>query len=261
MILDALKYFGDLAAKAAGEAKVTVTRDPRRPGRLLLLRPDGTHGVDEFLIDDRHHTLESVDQFSQLLAQFPEGTFPNATIWVGSKDGWGIAELVFDNAPESHRRDRAVCVLSPTPEYLALASAQNLDQKRMRSLLRHTLADCDVPPRLLVWVSNVRWSARNEAKGVIVAGRESLGRDVELSADSVGELPPEDIDLNVRIFTDRALPERRTIRFGFDVDLETRTMSLVPRGDALAQALDYALLEAANVVGETTDLDVVMGRP
>lgn len=266
MIADALKFLCDLGEKAGVSGRAAIVPDPSVPGGSLVLSSDGGVRMMSPPVVDRTHTLQSIDQFGQILElekdPLLEGKKP--CVFVGTDDcGNGLATLVFDASAGSNRRSRATCRMDYTHAYSVLFNESWYSQRDMRSILMDDLSDCGVPAKLLNWVSSVRFASKSESRGTITAGKESLGRDLELEADSAGEPAPEFVELSVRVFQGRATSDRYPIKCRFVVDVEERRMRLVPVGDIMARTVEKALADVIaiiqTIVGD--EVPVIYGLP
>lgn len=248
-------------ALAAGEAdgKLALVSPPAEPKHVYLaIKPDGSYEKLEAEPAPRAHTLASLDQ----VAPYAEEKGGESTVvWY---DESGVTVILDDRT----RRDVARLKFETTPQFQRVVRLDverpAFSQRDFRKLIRIDLAGCFESPRLLTWVSDVRFGTATNAAGNLRNERESLGRDIDAQAvSSAGEIPDE-VPLSVRIFADPALAGRQGIRCVFDLDVQSQEFRLIPLPLQVRSAIDCELAYIGEkLTGELDGLDVPLfrGRP
>jgi len=225
-------------AVAASDAKdkLAIVRPPVEPPHIYFaVRPDGSYERIEAAPAPRAHRLASLDQ----VAPYVEGKGgAHTVVWY---DETGVTVILDDQT----RRDQAVLEFRRTPQFERLVALDEdrpgFAQRDFRKLIRIELAGCFDSPRLLNWVSDVRFGSATNATGALRNERESLGRDIDAQAISgAGEIPDE-VPLSVRLFSDPALVERQGVRCIFDLDIPGQQFRLIPLPLEVRSAIEREL--------------------
>lgn len=247
MIAEALNVIQDSARLAAGAVnKVAVVTLPQEPKKYAVVKADGTVEFRDVAPADRKHCLGEIGEVAGFVKFAEESLKGKPSVWYAPD---GVIVVVAD-APDSHRADRAVAPLIGTQTYATLLAvgAKWLAQKDFVRLLRVTLADAatDSSQQLLKAARVISFSATSGGKALAEHGRQSLGRDIEEQVTSeVGDIP-EEVEFNVRLFTDPGLTRRFPVRCAVDINAKDATFNLCP----LAEQLDDALSQQLELIGE-----------
>lgn len=262
MITEALRTLETWIREAAGaKGKVDLVDLPGDKTSFGIVRPDGTLEIQERLPQPRNIALSTVESVAEFYTHASENLdYDEASIWYAENK---IA-IVLDDGPDGARRSLACCTLENTGEWdaLLLAGENWYPQKQFVRLLRNTFGQCatDSSRRLLHTSRIVAFSQSVAGHGKIEHGRESLGRDIEADVRSEAGDIPEEITLNVRIFTDPYTTARHEIRCLVDVNAREGTFNLSPLEGDLNDAIEA---ETARIVDrlKQTGGPVFLGQP
>lgn len=173
--------------------------------------------------------LNSVDQVPEFAKRIKDEWKGNPAIY------YDLDAIVIsvDDSLESHRRDHATLKLEKTPEWELVSSGairKPRTQKEFLRLLRVDLQECgtDSLDKLIEVCRKLSHSSRESGSREINAGRESMGRSVESEIRSEAGDIPQTVDLNVRLFEDRAISIRRTVRCQVEIDASENAFELIP---------------------------------
>lgn len=173
--------------------------------------------------------LNSVDQVPEFAKRIKDEWKGNPAIYY---DLDRIA-ICIDDSLDSHRRDYAKLRLEKTPEWELVSSGairKPRTQKEFLRLLRVDLQECgtDSLDKLIEVCRKLSHSSRESGSREITAGRESMGRSVEAELRSEAGEIPQRVDLNVRLFEDRAISIQRTVRCQVEIDAAENAFELIP---------------------------------
>ena len=247
MIAEALSLIQTTAQNAASAAsKVAVVALPQEPKKYAVVKADGTVEFRDVAPQDRKHCLGEIGEVAEFVKFAADTLKGKPSVWYAAD---GVIVVVAD-APESHRADRAVAPLIATQSYATLLSIGTkwLPQKEFVRLLRVTLADAatDSTRQLLKAARVISFSATSGGKALAEHGRQSIDRSIEEQVSSeVGDLP-EEVEFNVRLFTDPGLTRRFAVRCAVDINAKDATFNLCP----LAEQLDDALSQQLELIGD-----------
>lgn len=257
---DTLDLIQKTAVNASGaKDKIVVLPYPNDPlQRSVLVSPDGTFTEVEPGPAPRKVTLLSVDQ----VLGFCESHRDNCSVWISPSR----VEIVIDDSKESRRLERAVVPLDRTIANQTLQTflddETELDQKSFIRVLRLKLFDClDKEGRDAITVlRTINFSNSTTGHGVVEKSRESLGREIEAEVRSdAGEIPDE-LLLNIRLYEDRALQRRFTIRCALEIDSRKATFSLCPLPGQLEDAVATQMQMISEMLVDSCDR-VFFGTP
>ncbi len=263
---ETLQLLQDTAQKAASAhdklALVAMPTEPYAEVRLVL--PDGTAEEAVVNIPPRKHRLGNVAEVARYTA-LAELTIlmTDATVWYNRQS----VNVVFnDRHDDDDLRGRATVDLVESPELVELRRFESgekwLGQKEFVFLCRSKFNRClENADQFLRTIRSIKFYANESGHGNIQKSRESLGRSIESEVSSeFGEIPDE-ITLNVKVFTDATLKGTRPIRCAFDVDQQTGKMRLVPLAGEIESAVDAEVETIGEMLGNSVKLPIVCGQP
>lgn len=240
MITEALKTLEGWVREAAGaKGKVELVDVPGDKTSFGIVRPDGSIEMRARLPQPRNVTLSTVESVADFYTHASENLdFDEASIWFAKDE----IVIVLDDGDREVRRNSAICTLETTEEWdsLLLAGENWYPQKQFVRMLRNTFGPCatDSSRRLLQTARIIAFNQSVAGHGKVELGRESLGRDIEAEVRSEAGDIPEEITLNVRIFTDPYTTARHEIRCLVDVNAREGTFNLAPLEGDLNDALE-----------------------
>ena len=147
------------------------------------------------------------------------------TIFIGEQ----VVTALFDET--GNRRERIIWKLMSAQAFTAVLSANgwSMAQKDAIAFLRHTVRGDTQPPSLLSTIRQLRFTSNASGSSSVSAGRESLGKSVEMAIAGVDGALPEDIKLRVpvyeNLFDSESSPQRFTIDTALDCDVQTQTLT------------------------------------
>jgi len=254
--LETLELIQDTAVKASGAAgKLELVHPEQEPPHIYLaVKADGSFEKKEAGPKARNHRLITLDEVVRFATE--KGS-ESSVIWY---DRGGIVIVVDDET----RRDFATLSLNLTPQMVLLQHLEKnkpgFDQKAFRKMLRIELGDCQRDPRLLNWVSDLKFANMSGAIGQFSNNRESLGTDIDAQAVSGAGECPDDVALDVRTFDDPQLPERQGIRCAFDFSPQEREFRLVPYPLEVHNAIELEVTFIGEKLRGSTDVPCFRGR-
>lgn len=257
---DTVALIQETAVKASGAInKVAIVTPECEPDHVyLVVKPDGTCDRREAGPEPRAHRLAGIDQVVPFVAAKMTA---NTVVWY-DRDG---VHVVLD---DTTRRDVAILKFVYTSQFARVmlldVDRPGFTQKDFRKLIRIELAGCFDSPRLLNWVSDVRFGAASNTAGNLRSDRESLGKDVDAQAVSgAGEIPDQ-VPLSVRVFDDPALVERQGVACVFDLDVQAQQFRLIPLPLEVHSAIERELLYVREKLGDELEklgVPLFRGRP
>jgi hypothetical protein len=229
-LAEALALIQATAVDAAGVGnKVELLDLPHEPpGYYGVLRGEDIE-VRQAQRSPIHIKLYSVDQVPEFAKRIKEDWKGNPAIYYDLD----MIAISVDDGLDSQRRDYVTLALQKTPEWDLVSSgatSKPRGQKEFLRLLRVDLQECgtDSLDKLIEVCRKLSHTSRESGSREINAGRESMGRSVEAELRSeAGEIPTT-VDLNVRLFEDRAISFRRTVRCQVEIDAADNSFELIP---------------------------------
>lgn len=198
------------------------------PGNLTLVRfPDGT--VEKVENDPKLYR-DSILSLGSLIDWIGTGT--NTHVMVSSNK-----VVATRNRSNATLMEIAVFNLLPTKAFACLNDWERnpCGQKVVVRNLRTTL-DGTFDPKYLAIFRRIDFRRKTETTGVVGRAGESMGRSVEMSAQSVdGELP-EVMDFSTPIFDGLAFPPE-PLRYAIEVDVPNESIAIFSVGDTIADAI------------------------
>lgn len=258
---DTLQEIQQTAVAAEGaKGKAVIVELPNEPAYVYGLVSNGEFKRVTAEPQPRHVGLGSVDQVIpySVLASGEMGGKPGIYF-----DERQVVCIVDDSLP-SHRSDRATVMLLHTPEFALIGTLDNetYTQKEFVSLLRVDLADCRTPTisQLIAASKAIDFSSQTSGHKHVEHGRESIGLDIKNEVRSKAGDIPEEVELEVRIFQDRALSQRHTIRCQVEVDARGGMFRLTPLPADLRQAMDRDMQYLETML-QAASCPVIYGQP
>ena len=234
ILTDAIELIQDTAVAAKGaEGKLAIVKPDLEPPHVYLtVTPDGKFEKQIAEAQPRSHRLITLDEVEHYVEE--KGS-EHSVVWY---DRSGVTVVLDDET----RRDFATMSLTLTPTIVLLAKLEKdrpgFDQKTFRKMLRTDFGECQRDPRLVNWVSDLKFANMSGAIGQFSNNRESLGNDIEAQAVSGAGDCPDDIVLDVRTFDDPSLVERQGIRCVFEFSPQEREFRLIPFPLAVHNAIE-----------------------
>ncbi|HEY0983532.1 hypothetical protein, partial [Schlesneria sp.] len=213
--------------------------------RQLIVSADGTYQEFPSATKPRNTTLRSVDQV---------GVYVRHSI-----DKWGADPVVYYNPTHviavldesglrPSRNGRVTVALNESPQLKRLRRYDEnrndawVSHKAFVQMLRIDLADCITPDALeylLKALSTLDFMDASRTTSNVSRNRESLGSEVKAEIRANGDMEiPEQVTLEVRMFTDPALMARRVIVCKLETDPSNGRLALIPIADEINNAMD-----------------------
>lgn len=262
MIAEAIEKVQELT-KAAVAPVVIDTGDETRVAYVIGGK------VEQFdrAVSARDHELHTLGEIVRMANRVtPED---------GAEDGHGIpipipsvwycddqVRLLFD---DSDRDEAATFELTPSATFdrvCKLRGLEWLEQKAFVRLLRIELAGTLEPVHLLEKVRRVKFEAGSTTTGEVRRDRESIGREITQRAESSEGEIPEEVTLQVPIYSNPGERMPRPIRCAVEVDAGRGAFRLVPLPDEIDRAQALAVDSIADRLhGELKTPLIYHGRP
>lgn len=248
----------DKAVAAAGaEGKVCILKPEAEPHhRYLVVSPDGSHELVDAEASPRKHALGSIED----VVGWCKSKGTEATVVWFSEEGCVVIE------DDLTRRDRLSMRLAFTEQWQLMCHlADNkplFSQKDFVRLLRIDLHGLTSDQRLLTFARNAKFSGQSSKGGEVLHGRESLGNTIEAAALGInsGECP-EELQINVRIFTDPHLQDRQPVNCAVELDVHSAAFRLTPYPLQLQLALEAEVCAIGAYLRENLEQPVFRGVP
>lgn len=260
---ESLELLQQTATKAAG-ARV-IEAGALGPNKCVLTWAGGYEIIDRTV--PRNHALESLESVINWTAYSIQTLGYKPVIWVNESS----IKIVIDDAPSdafTASRADVSYEFTKTAEYdlllsLAKGDLRYYDQKSWIRLLRQELWDClDVGNRDR-WIKVFKsLSSTDETKGrsSVEAGRQSLGREIDLAVSSEHGDIPETLSLNVRLFADSALEARQVVHADIESVPTSFKFALCPIKSDLTEALEAELADICAMLRARVDKSVQIFR-
>lgn len=251
---ESLKTIQETAVKAEGaKGKVEVINLPNEPNHIYgVVYPSGELEVVEATPPPRLVMLSSVDQIEDYhtMARTSKNSEGKDAVYFSEE---GVV-LLLDDSQESQRKDRVIACLKKTEEFELIENIEvdSFTQKEFILLLRTTLADCVTPDvnKLIAACKAVDFSSTRKGSGSVGHGKESLGLDImEEVTSRAGEIP-EGINLSVRVFDDRSMTQKHTLKCLVEIDVQQGTFQLLPLKSDLRDIMEKEMKFLQNMLGE-----------
>lgn len=250
MFAEALEFLADKAVLAREPKKLTT----------------GDH-ADQYLIDGvvkevakeapaRKHHVESVADVIALATRFADAT---PVAWFD----FNRVALVIDDA--DHRVDMATLDLKPSETFTLLCKLRSsptwFDQEGFIRLLRVDLAGSMPSESLLNVVRYLKFENGVIAKSDVRHGKRSYDSAVVSKVESDVEIP-EEVGVNVRIWTNQGEDERLVIRCAVDIRPKEGKLQLIPLPDEIERVKNLAIVGLAGRLRDGLgDVPSYFGRP
>lgn len=256
--VEALELIQKTAVEASGGYnKIQVVESPGEPEYVkYFVKPDGSYERIVGQATPRGHRLGSVE---------------DVVSWVDQKGGektvvWYNELGCYVVVDDDTRRDRLCLDLQKTEQWMLLESLAEsprpFSQKDFVKFLRVKLHGILADQRLLTFARHAKFSGSSSTGGEVLHGRESLGRTIEGEARGINsEECPDEVQLNVRIFTDPRLQDRQPVNCAVDLDVQTATFSLVPYPLQMQNAMDSEISALGAYLDEQIKQPVFRGQP
>lgn len=242
MLQELAEYLVNLAVTS--EKPKTIYENERR---ILVARGGITEEINK-LKPPRVHSACSVTALAQYASK-------DSIVWHNRN----TVTLIVDDS-DDFRSDRVNWMLTDSARFVAAALNGNKprDHKSFVNFIVKNLReefDRDVPGLLGV-IRALKFSTSDEAEGEINHGRESMGRQIRSDVTGASELP-ETIKLNVNRWSE--LDIHVAIELMLVVDLDGRTLSLVPLADSVVKAELEAHRQLGDLISQSLPCDVLHG--
>lgn len=234
MIAEGIKAIANLASEAS--APVTVLEDHAKKSVVI----NGLLTDVDKDTPPRSHRVYSLEDLVQLAVQYTSDDEkdepPEMVVWYNNNE----VTLVFDNLV--YRANKAVLNLKLSEAFntvLRLEKRPKFEQPEFIRLLRIDLARAIDPVTLLNIVRDVRFESQRIVSGKITKNEESMGRSISSKVESVDI--PEEVTLQVPIYSNKGETDRYAIRCAVDVDPAMGTFQLYPLPDELTRVVQLAV--------------------
>lgn len=230
MLAEFVKAIGEMAVKSA-----TVTTVELPNNRQLIVYPNGT---TETVVKNRKVQTDAIASFT---------SFCDWVSLLGKKTNvikvTNASVSVATDPSNPHESDSAKMDLKQSAAYADLLDWVK-SPRAVRPLvrgLRTTLAGTFDPAYLGIF-KRLDFSRKNDGSKSVTHTSESMGRSVEMAAQSgAGEIP-EVLVFEVKLFD--GLPiDSYELRFAVDVDANTETVAITPVGSCISDAHQSTRLE------------------
>lgn len=241
MLKEALDFQFEMGKRAC-EAKLVDLPE----NMVLLVKPGGETQVLEKGNAQRKDNVATLGSLIDWC--MTNGAEDALDVWVSEKH----VEAVNDFAHPSHT-DRARLTLSPSKAWESLVAWNQTGRKQRETvrLLRGPLANTFDDQHLRV-LKNLDFTRKSDGSRNVTHRSESLGRSVELAAQSREGDIPEVIAFQVPRFDFEGSPTVH-VKMAVEVDAEADLISLFVIGDAFAQGTRAALREIADKIAGTVE--------
>lgn len=262
MSVETLKQIQETAVKANGaKDKVQIIELPEEPkGVYGVVLEDGTYQRTEAAAGSREVILKSIDQVPTYVETAKSDLKGKPAIYFNET----FVRVIQDDGPDSLRKDCAVVGLPRTPECVLIGEVSNTFflQKDFIRLLRVDLADCKTQEimQLINVCKAIDFSSTKKGSASVDHGRESMGFDIQDEVISKAGDIPEEVQIDLRIYEDRALDHRYKITCIVDVDAQTGQFKLTPKPAEIRKAVEQEMAAIENILGEC-DCPVYFGSP
>lgn len=261
---EVVKLIQETAVRASSaNGKIAVIQTPELgPGKCLIVKGNGDYGIVT-KVESRSHQLQDIESVTKWCV-YAAGTLEaHPTLWIG-RDG---IRVIMDDADRSSPVPLIYYQFRKTPEYLRLLSLHSrpeaFEQKAFIRMLRTELWDClDFNSResLLRNLKQLISSERGSGKSVVGAGRESYGREIEMSVSStLGDIP-ETLELSVQLFQDSSLTGRRVIECDLEISPDSFRFQLTPLASKMESVLEDELQGMIGLLQANLSADTPMFR-
>ena len=235
MILDALRYLGDLAVTAATPRKLD-SGDPR----LMVYTIGG--GVEKIPTEPtpRNHAVFCLGDLVNIANRFADAA-SKPVVWYDE----AAVVLVIDD--DGHRLEKVTLGLNRSDVFTLLAEITQAtprpkyDQKAFVRLLRIDLAGTLDPVVLLDKVRKIRFENGQSVELASTRQRESMGRTITSQATCAGGDLPEEVTLQVRVYKTLGLRESYPLRCSVEVDPAEGSFRLIPLPDEIERVEQMAM--------------------
>jgi hypothetical protein len=150
------------------------------------------------------------------------------------------AVLVLD---DDTRRDRVCFDLHASVPFVALqqldAAAAKFSPKELAMFLRTTLASCIYNRDLVKLLRKLTWKTSSETRTVSGPGRESLGRDVEAELQTPDVPLPEELDIELPLYTNVGEDNLWPVRCLLEPDIPSQRFAFGPIPGELEKAAQF----------------------
>lgn len=242
----------EVAQQAAGVDELKIVPHPHDPDRFFQCAADGCVEVK----DERPHwvfhcSLESLLAWGERNSEENLDGRERSAYWVS--DEAVLCETkrgAVDQAVGMFKltETEAICCLDRN-EHPAALEADDL-----RSLFRYELKEAGDWSELLAMLKAINWKSVDQEATTYDAARESMGRDIEMSAANAEGLDDKSLTFHAPFF--QGLPreiEPATLDYQLQILLRQRKFALRPVGDAIAEARRRALLAVRTYIHENVD--------
>ncbi|MCY2968290.1 MAG: hypothetical protein NT069_32450 [Planctomycetota bacterium] len=150
-------------------------------------------------------------------------------------------------------RHRVELDLARTPAAVLLTNPIKLAPRDLRRALSTVLADsfgtnCEA---LRTALGKLKFNAGGSTSLETSRGRESMGKQFNLSVDSEEGKLPDQVTFELRVISDPALNAKYPMRFEVEPDAANATIELLPVGDAFAELRTAATNDIGTYLRET----------
>lgn len=237
------------AVKASSAVAMPIENDPRH----YLLVVGGVATRFELPPAPRNHSVSTIEDIEV------------------AADKWN-AETCFHDAGEiililkdDDRYDRVTMSLMHDPRFKTLANlaAQpaTITQRELLRLLRVTLKGC-CDETTIASIRGINFDQKAQGESYIAPGTEKIGKSIVANAISQSGTLPEELRLNVPVYTNQGLTQSFPIIVALDIDVSSQKFT-VQTAPGEIELITNAITEQihAQLEGAMPSTDVLRGSP
>lgn len=235
-------------AKSSQDAEhaVSFKEVPNDPDeQQLLVKPDGTYELFDIGTKPRNTVLRSVDQVGAYVRHAVSKWDADPVVYFNPSQ---VIAVLDESALRPSRNGRVTVSLTESPQLNRLKRYSGnrndawLAHKAFVQMLRIDLEDC-IPKEsleyLLKALASLDFMDATRTTSNVARNRESLGSEVKAEIKANGDMQiPEEVALDVRMFTDPALLVRRNIVCKLETDPANGRLALIPIANEIENAMD-----------------------
>lgn len=223
--------------------------------RQVITKSDGTYELLELPTSPRNTTLQSIDQVPAYVNHAMDKWNADPAVYYTNTGAIAVLE---ESTIRPSRNGRASVKLSESKQLKTLRKfSENRDgawipHKAFVLLLRIDFEDCISPEQLDYLVralGSLEFTDGSRTSSTVARNRESLGREVLSEVKTLNDLDiPEQVVLQVRLFTDPALQSRRQIVCKLETDPVKGQLALLPLANELENAMDKEMSDLGDML-------------
>jgi hypothetical protein len=235
---------------------VAIKEIPGDPDQnKIIVLPNGTYEYLEIETQPRNPVLRSVDQIGEYIRHAVDKWGADPVVYFNSKQVIGVLD---ESTLRPSRNGRVAVTLTESPQLLRLRRySENrndawLAHKAFMQMLRIDLEDCISPESLeylLKALSSLDFMDASRTTSNVSRNRESLGSEIKAEIKAAGDMQiPEEVSLEVRLFTDPALLSRRQIVCKLETDPSNSRLALIPIANEIENAMDNEMASLGDML-------------